>query len=216
MARSASTRSAIPDAIREISLIAALPVLLALHQFDEAFVWLGLEGHVPRGVEHVVLWIYLVVAFVVLPLDVPLAVMGYEVTVRRKLAMTPFAAIGLAVSVVLCRALITGPFDVVMHPYHLSYGLKFGHAGFIVALYVIAVCGAMLASGSRPIVTFGLVNLVVVLVIVRSDDRRLRLGVVRLGRGLEWRDCAQPPSAGSRPLRGRDRPGPDPVPERTG
>ena len=40
---------------------------LDAHQLDEAFVWWGLDGHVPHTVGRVALWIYLVIAFVVLP-----------------------------------------------------------------------------------------------------------------------------------------------------
>ncbi len=160
------------DALRHVEkrashlAIAALPLVLAFHQLDEAFVWLGLEGHVPRSVEHVTLWIYLLIAFVLLPIYVPLAVMGYEPTAQRKWAMTPFVAIGAFVSVTLLLAMLRGPFGVTMHPLHLSYHLRLGHTITIVGLYVVAVCGALLFSGIRPMVVFGLINLVAVIVIV--------------------------------------------------
>jgi hypothetical protein len=147
--------------------IAAFPLVLALHQFDEAFVWLGLQGHVPASIEHVALWIYLLIAFVLLPTYVPLAILGYEHTAARKWAMAPFVAIGLFVSGFLLRSMLVEPIGVMMRPYHLSYNLRLGHAGIIVGLYVIAVCGALLASGSRPMMVFGFINLLAVLVIVR-------------------------------------------------
>ena len=160
------------DALRHVEkrashlAIAALPLVLAVHQLDEAFVWLGLEGHVAKSVEHFALWIYLLIAFVLLPIYVPLAVMGYEPTARRKWGMSPFVAIGAYVSVVLSLAMLRGPFGVTMHPLHLSYNLRLGHAPIIVGLYVIAVCGAFLFSGIRPMVVFGLINLVAVIVII--------------------------------------------------
>src|SRR5471030_2892807 len=92
------------DAIRHVHrrhghvAIAALPLLLALHQVDEAFVWWGLQGHVSHGIEHVALWIYLLIAFVVLPLFVPLAILTFEPTRKQKLLMTPFVAIGAVVA----------------------------------------------------------------------------------------------------------------------
>jgi len=146
--------------------IAALPLVLAIHQLDEAFIWLGLEGHVTRSVEHVALWIYLLIAFVLLPIYIPLAVMGYEPTARRKWAMSPFVAIGAYVAVVLFQAILRGPFGVTMHPLHLSYHLRLGHMTAIVSLYVVAVCGTLLFSGIRPMVIFGLVNFVAVIIIV--------------------------------------------------
>ncbi len=160
------------DALRHVErrashlAIAALPVILAFHQLDEAFVSFGLEGHVARSVEHVALWIYLLIAFVLLPIYVPLAVMGYEPTARRKWAMSPFVVVGSYVSVVLLLAMLRGPFGVTMHSLHLSYNLRLGHAYFVVGLYIIAVCGAFLFSGVRPMVVFGMINLVAVIVIV--------------------------------------------------
>jgi len=41
---------------REFIALAWIPVLLGAHQFIEAFVWLWLQGHVPRGIGQVALW----------------------------------------------------------------------------------------------------------------------------------------------------------------
>ena len=57
-------------------LLATLPVLLGVHQLVEAFVWWGVDGHVPRAVGRVALWTYLLIAFVVLPVFVPFAVLA--------------------------------------------------------------------------------------------------------------------------------------------
>ena len=79
---------------REFLALAWIPLLLGAHQFIEALVWLWLQGHVPRGIGHVALWAYLLIAFVVLPVFVPLAVIALEPTRRRKLMMVPFALTG--------------------------------------------------------------------------------------------------------------------------
>ena len=74
------------DAVRHIHqrhefiALAWLPVLLGAHQFIEALVWLWLQGHVPRAAGHVALWAYLLIAFVALPVLVPLAVVALEPT----------------------------------------------------------------------------------------------------------------------------------------
>jgi len=52
---------------REFIALAWIPLLLGAHQFIEALVWLWLQGHVPRGIGHVALWAYLLIAFAVLP-----------------------------------------------------------------------------------------------------------------------------------------------------
>lgn len=147
--------------------IASLPLLFAVHQLDESLIWLGLQGHIPRAISHVALWIYLLIAFVVLPLFVPAAVLAFEPTPRRRWLMMPFVAIGACVSGILLAALIRGPFGVQLRPYHLAYTLTLRDGLLIVALYVVAVCGALIFSGSRHIVIFGVVNLVAVGIIAR-------------------------------------------------
>ncbi len=147
-------------------LLAALPVVLGVHQLIETFVWWGLQGHVPHTVERVALWLYLLVAFVVLPIFVPLAVRALEPTKRRKLRMLPFVALGAAVSTVLLVTMLRSPgISVALRPYHLAYYVGLKHGGFVVACYVVAICGALFFSGYRGIAFFGLVNLAAVVVI---------------------------------------------------
>ncbi len=152
---------------REFIALAWIPVLLGAHQFIEAMVWLWLQGHVPRGVGHVALWAYLLIAFVVLPVFVPLAVIALEPTRRRKQMMAPFAVLGAVIAITLFAAMVRGPVGVKLDPYHLSYSIRLSDGFWIVALYVVAVCGPLLVSGYRNVALFGAVNLVAVIVIAR-------------------------------------------------
>ena len=142
-------------------------MLLGAHQFIEALVWLWLQGHVPRGIGHVALWAYLLIAFVVLPVFIPLAVIALEPTGRRKAMMAPFALIGTVIAVILFAAMVRGPVGVDLAPYHLSYSIRVPEGLLIIALYVVAVCGPLLTSGYRNVVIFGAANLVAVIVITR-------------------------------------------------
>ena len=152
---------------RELLALAWIPLLLGAHQFIEALVWLWLQGHVPRGIGQAALWAYLLIAFVVLPVFIPLAVIVLEPTRPRKWMMAPFASTGIVVAAILLAAMIRGPVGVRLAPYHLSYDIKISDGFLIVALYVVAVCGPLLMSGYRNVVIFGLVNLVAVIVIAR-------------------------------------------------
>jgi hypothetical protein len=152
---------------RDFLALAWIPVLLGVHQFIEALVWLWLQGHVPRGIGHVALWAYLLIAFVVLPVFVPLSVIALEPTRRRKRMMLPFASLGAAVAAVLLIAMVRGPVGVRLAPHHLAYSLRLPDGLWIVALYVVAVCGPLLVSGYRNVALFGIVNLVAVVVIAR-------------------------------------------------
>src|ERR1700734_1336813 len=152
---------------REFAALAWIPLLLGAHQFIEALVWLWLQGHVPRGIGHVALWAYLLIAFVVLPVLIPLAVIVLEPTKRREGTMAPLASIGPGIAAVLSAAMARGPAGVKLAPYHLSYSLRLPDGFLIVALYVVAVCGPLLVSGYRHVAIFGIVNLVAVVIIAR-------------------------------------------------
>ena len=152
---------------REFLALAWIPLLLGAQQFIEALVWLWLQGHVPRAIGHAALWAYLLIAFVVLPVFLPSAVIALEPTKRRKWIMAPFLSIGIAVAAVLLAAMVRGPIGVRLAPYHLSYSIRLTDGFVIVALYVVAVCGPLLVSGYRHVAIFGIVNLVAVVIIAR-------------------------------------------------
>ena len=161
------------DAVRHVRrrpghlALAALPLILGAHQLDEALVWWWQEGHVPATAGRVAMWIYLLIAFVVLPVFVPLAVVQLEPTRRRRLMMAPFVAIGVVVASILLAAMVRGPVGVSVHPYHLSYALQLGGGLTVISLYVVATCGALLMSGYRHVFLFGIVNLVAIAVIAK-------------------------------------------------
>jgi hypothetical protein len=63
--------------------------------------------------------------------------------------------------------MLEAPIDAAAHSYHLSYSVQLSHGGLVVALYVVAVCGALLFSGYRHIAIFGLANLAAVALLAR-------------------------------------------------
>lgn len=156
------------DAVRHVSkrhgqlALASLPLVFGAHQVDEAFVWWGLQGHVPTEVGRVALWVYLLIALVALPVFVPVAVVTLEPARRRKWLMCTFVILGVMVAAVLLLAILRGPIAARLQPYHVAYLIRLGHGGVIVGLYVVAVCGALLLSSYRHVRIFGLANLVAV------------------------------------------------------
>jgi hypothetical protein len=155
------------DRRRDHMALAALPLLFAAHQLDEAFVWWSLQGHVGADVGRVATWIYLLFALVLLPVYVPAAVWTLEPRGRRRVTMTAFIALGAVVSGVLLVSMLRGPVSASLGHYHLSYGTG-PHSGLVVvAAYVVATCGSLVFSGYRQIAIFGIINLVAVAVLAR-------------------------------------------------
>jgi hypothetical protein len=169
--RSGSTPSRHVHRRHDHLALAALPLLLGAHQLDETLVWWGLQGHVSAGVGagvgHVATWVYLLFAFVVLPIYVPVAVLALEPAGRRRSIVAGFAALGAVVSSVLLAAMLSGPVTATLGHHHIGYGIGLP-AGFLVtAAYVVATCGPMVFSGYRRLFLFGVVNLVAVAVLAR-------------------------------------------------
>jgi hypothetical protein len=151
----------------EYLVVATVPLLLGAHQIDESFVWWGLQGVVPRGVGTVAMWIYLVFALVVLPVLAPMLVIALEPTARRRWRLAPFAVVGIATSSILLEAMLVGHPTARLGSYHLAYTIGLQHGIVIIGLYIVATCGAMLASGYRDVVWFGVLNLIAVVILAR-------------------------------------------------
>lgn len=150
------------------ALLASLPLLLAVHQLDEAFVWWGLQGRVPAGVGEVATWVYLGIAFVVLPVLVPLAIFVLEPGVRRRATIAPFVLLGSVVAGLLLAAMLRGPVTATLAPHYIGYSTDL-HAGrVVVTLYIVATCGPLVLSGVRDIARFGVVNLIAVVLLART------------------------------------------------
>lgn len=150
----------------EYRLIAPFPILLGLHQVDETFVWWKLQGHVASSVGVVAMWIYLLVAFVVLPILVPTMVFLLEPVQRRKI-IAPFLVLGVVTATWLLIVMLRGHPSAKLGSYHVAYTIGLQHGVIVIGLYIIATCGSLLASGVRSVVWFGLVNLVAVVVLAR-------------------------------------------------
>ena len=80
------------DKPRELPL-AALPIAFALHQFTEGFVWQELDGGATRATGPAV-YVYLVFAWVLLPVLVPTAIMLLEPPGRARRRLAGFVAAG--------------------------------------------------------------------------------------------------------------------------
>ncbi|MHB1087855.1 MAG: DUF6629 family protein [Acidimicrobiales bacterium] len=145
--------------------IAVLPIVLGLHQIDEAFVWWWLQGHVSRGVGITAMWMYLLFALVILPVLVPLMVTFFMPRSPRRWRIVPFIILGFIVAITLLEAMLVGHPDARLGAFHLAYTIGLRHGVVVIGLYIIATCGPLLASGFKPMVWFGVVNLVAAVVL---------------------------------------------------
>ena len=93
---------------RVTTRLVALPLILGFHQFVEAFVWLSLQGHISPGIGRFAMWVYVSIAFVLLPVFVPIAVFVWNHSETAKAYGSVHRA-RPAVGGILLAAMIRGP-----------------------------------------------------------------------------------------------------------
>lgn len=134
---------------REI-LFASVPLLFALHQFTEGWVWLGLDGRLPPVVAHDAGAAFILYAQGLLPLLLPLGILLFEPTVKRRRTMLPFAIVGGGLTLYTLWALAAYPTQVGIRDHSIVYLNKATHDGVGAGLYVVVTCGALFSRKFGP------------------------------------------------------------------
>ena len=150
---------------REV-LFASLPFLFAVHQFIEGFVWLGLDGNLSAQVAHNAGAAFVLYAQGLLPFLIPLSVVLFEPTAKRRRRMLPFAALGLGLMLFMLWGLTAYPLQVYAQDYSIVYTNAGTNQTWAALLYVIATCGSLFFSEVPDMVIFGWANFTILLVTI--------------------------------------------------
>jgi hypothetical protein len=140
-------------------VLAALPLMLALHQLAEGVVWLGLEGNASRGLQDAATHAYLAFAQVVLPVIVPLGILLTEPDRRRRAWMAALLAGGAVVAARFAWILISNPVGAQALDHVIIYDTDWEFGYVVAAGYVLVTCGPALMASSRPLRWFGVASL---------------------------------------------------------
>jgi hypothetical protein len=146
-------------------LFASLPVLFAVHQFIEGFVWLGLDGTLSSTVTHDMGAAYMLYAQGLLPFLLPLSVLLFEPNGASRRRMVPFMVIGVATGLYVLWALTAYPTDIYVRDNSIVYINQATNNVAVAVLYVIATCGSLFFSQVRAMVAFGAANLAILLIV---------------------------------------------------
>lgn len=147
-------------------LFAAMPMLFAIHQFIEGFVWLGLDGTLSPVVAHDMGAAFMLYAQGLLPLLAPLSVLLFEPNAKSRRRMLPFVALGGAVTLYILWALTAFPLQVYVQKNSIVYINPATNNLLVAVLYVIVTCGSLFLSRIRMMVVFGAANLVTLLIVM--------------------------------------------------
>jgi hypothetical protein len=147
-------------------LFASLPLLFAIHQFIEGFVWLGLDGILSPAVAHDMGAAFMLYAQGLLPFLLPLSVFLFEPTAEARRRMRPFLILGLGTTLYILWALTAFPTQIFVKEHTIVYINQATNHEAVAVLYVIATCGSLFVSKIRPMIIFGAANLAILLIVM--------------------------------------------------
>jgi hypothetical protein len=147
-------------------LFAALPVLFAIHQFIEGFVWLGLDGILSPKVAHNMGAAFMLYAQGLLPFILPLSVILFEVDAKSRRRMQPFLILGTLTALYILWALTAYPTQVFVKGNSIVYINQATNNEAVAVFYVIVTCGSLLFSKIKDMVIFGIANLAILLLVM--------------------------------------------------
>jgi hypothetical protein len=147
-------------------LFASLPLLFAIHQFIEGFVWLGLDGRLSPTVAHDMGAAFMLYAQGLLPFLLPLSVLLFEPNGKSRKRMPPFLILGGATTLYILWALTAYPLELYIRGNSIVYINQATNNTAVAVVYVIATCGSLFFSKIKMMVLFGTANLAILLVVM--------------------------------------------------
>jgi hypothetical protein len=150
---------------RRALLFGAMPCLFAIHQAIEGFVWLSLDGYLPARAAHDFGAAFVLYAQGLLPFLLPLSVYIIEPEGSRRKRMLPFVILGGLLMLYILWGLITDPLQVYARTHSIVYKNALTANIPVAVFYVIATCGALLFSGFRYLILFGIANFIGLVVV---------------------------------------------------
>ena len=132
---------------------ASIPLIFGIQQIIEGCVWLSVGMPALNGI---ISFAFLMFAYVLWPVFVPIAIRLMEKDALRKKILEPFVAMGLLTGIVLFYSIITGPVSAQAVQFSLSYSSTGNFPGFTIWLYVAATCLSCLVSSHKMVNLFGI------------------------------------------------------------
>ena len=140
-------------------LFAAIPMLFGLQQAAEGFVWLALQSPGHDLLLKVSAYIFLVIALVVWPTMLPLAVLQMEKLKQRRRALYVSLATGMAVSFCFVIYILIFKMTAQISSYHILYAIDYPQqiASLGAIAYIIATIPPLFVSSQRGMGLFGMI-----------------------------------------------------------
>ncbi|HEY0667876.1 MAG TPA: DUF6629 family protein, partial [Sphingobacteriaceae bacterium] len=107
--------------LKEQYSFAAIPLLFAVQQFAEGFLWLSLLHTSFEYLQQAVTYVFLIFALVVWPLWIPFSILLLEKVIVKRRILKLLLSTGILVSVYFAFRLVTQNIHAGIVEYHISY-----------------------------------------------------------------------------------------------
>jgi len=140
-------------------VFASLPLLFALHQFTQGFVWLGMDHLIGPRALHMAEDIFVFYAQGFLQFLVPFALWLIEPVGVRKSLIGILTIVGALLMIYTMWGLSLQPTSVSIENNALVYLNPWTDKLWVALIYVLTTCGSLIISSSIAIQLFGWLNL---------------------------------------------------------
>lgn len=147
-------------------LLASIPLLFAIQQFDEGLLWLTFSNAAYMQWQQLSIYIFLLFAQVIWPVFLPLSILLIEKDPVQKKILRITLGIGILLSAYLLYCLFAYDVTAVISDHHIRYDLAYPYARtwYNGLVYFIPTIVAPLASGNKKMQLMGGVILVAYLI----------------------------------------------------
>ena len=145
-------------------LFASIPLLFAVQQFIEGVIWLVLRHGGLAGAAYWLAQTYTVFVGMVWPMLAPFSLWMIEPEPKRRNMMLAILAVGVGIALFTMHAIMQLPVTASITDYCIQYDYPAPQPHYLLALYVVATCGAFFCSSEHAIVRLGWINMVAFLV----------------------------------------------------
>jgi hypothetical protein len=136
---------------------ASIPLIFGIQQFVEGAIWLSFGMPV---INQVLAFVYLVFAYVLWPVFVPIAILLMETDPLRQKIIKAFAVCGMIAGMTMLYSILTGPVEAQVIQQSISYSSVGNFPEAIFWLYLAATCFSCIVSSHRMVTLFGITILV--------------------------------------------------------
>ena len=141
-------------------LLAAVPLLFAVQQFTEGFLWVALLQGKSAPAQYWLIHSYGVFVGIIWPLMIPAALYLIEPKRIRRRFILPILAVGAGVAVYTVRAMITSEINASIVNHCILYVPSVEPGSLLLISYVISTSAAFFCSSYRSIHLIGVMNLI--------------------------------------------------------